>query len=33
LANSGSRQFASPGKNNAGDEDWVLVLEAQRRSN
>ena len=32
LANSGSRQFAPPDKNNAGDEDWVLVLEAKRRS-
>lgn len=28
LANIGDREFASPGKNEAGDGDWVLVLEA-----
>ncbi len=27
LVSSGSRQFATPGKNAAGDGDWVLLLE------
>jgi hypothetical protein len=27
LANSGSRQFTTPGNNAAGNGDWVLVLE------
>ena len=27
LVNSGSRQFATPGKNASGDDDWVLLLE------
>ncbi len=27
--NSGSRDFTPPGKNHAGDADWVLVLETQ----
>jgi hypothetical protein len=29
FANRGSRQFNPPGKNSAGDGDWVLVIEAQ----
>jgi len=29
FSNSGTRQFISPGKNNAGEPDWVLVLEAR----
>lgn len=28
FANSGHREFTPPGKNGAGDGDWVLVLEA-----
>ncbi|MBS0560683.1 MAG: DUF4038 domain-containing protein [Proteobacteria bacterium] len=28
VPNSGERTFRPPGKNAAGDEDWVLVLEA-----
>lgn len=28
FSNRGSRQFNPPGKNSAGDPDWVLVLEA-----
>lgn len=28
FANSGSRQFTSPGVNHDGDGDWVLLLEA-----
>ena len=28
FANSGTRPFISPGANAAGDQDWVLVLEA-----
>jgi hypothetical protein len=28
LSNVGQRQFAPPGRNAAGDRDWVLVLEA-----
>ncbi|MGH9960248.1 MAG: putative collagen-binding domain-containing protein [Pyrinomonadaceae bacterium] len=27
LANAGTREFTPPGKNAAGDGDWVLVLE------
>ncbi|HEY2987081.1 MAG TPA: DUF4038 domain-containing protein, partial [Candidatus Binatia bacterium] len=27
FANSGSRNFSTPGNNFGGDEDWVLVLE------
>ena len=27
FANTGARQFVSPGSNNDGDQDWVLVLE------
>ena len=29
FANRGSHTFATPGKNEVGDPDWVLVLEAQ----
>ena len=29
FANSGTRNFATPGNNSAGDSDWVLVLTAQ----
>ena len=28
FANAGSMQFATPGTNAGGDDDWVLVLEA-----
>lgn len=28
LANTGEREFTPPGKNGAGDGDWVLLLEA-----
>ena len=28
LANTGDREFTPPGKNGAGDGDWVLLLEA-----
>jgi len=28
FANTGIRQFTPPGKNHDGDQDWVLVLEA-----
>jgi len=28
LSNEGNRDFITPGKNAAGDSDWVLVLEA-----
>ena len=28
FANAGSVQFATPGTNAGGDDDWVLVLEA-----
>ena len=28
FSNTGSRQFTPPGKNQDGDGDWVLVLEA-----
>jgi hypothetical protein len=27
FSNTGSQQFSSPGKNGAGDPDWLLVLE------
>jgi hypothetical protein len=27
LANSGSREFATPGDNGTGTSDWVLLLE------
>ncbi len=29
FANTGERKFVTPGRNAAGDEDWVLVLEHQ----
>jgi hypothetical protein len=29
VANSGSHDFTPPGKNHAGDGDWVLLLQAQ----
>lgn len=29
LQNAGTRQFAPPGKNRDGDDDWVLVLTAR----
>jgi hypothetical protein len=29
LDNKGERRFVVPGKNSAGDEDWVLVLQTQ----
>jgi hypothetical protein len=32
FANSGTREFTPPGTNGAGDGDWVLVLEASKRS-
>lgn len=32
FANSGSKQFTPPGKNHAGDGDWVLLLEASGAS-
>jgi hypothetical protein len=28
FANSGTQDFTPPGNNNAGDGDWVLLLEA-----
>jgi hypothetical protein len=31
LANSGSREFATPGDNGTGANDWVLVLETRRK--
>jgi hypothetical protein len=31
LANKGSRDFATPGDNGTGTNDWVLVLEAGRK--
>jgi len=30
FSNQGAHEFATPGKNGAGDPDWVLVLEAAR---
>lgn len=32
FSNRGSHRFTSPGKNSAGDPDWVLVLEAGTHS-
>src|SRR5579863_3579356 len=32
VANSGSKQFTPPGKNHAGDGDWVLLLETSGAS-
>jgi len=32
FANSGTRSFAPPAKNSAGDGDWVLVLTAPKRT-
>jgi hypothetical protein len=29
FANAGSRDFTTPGRNSAGDDDWVLVMEAR----
>ena len=29
FSNAGARQFTPPGKNNAGEPDWVLVLETK----
>jgi hypothetical protein len=29
FPNTSSHEFAAPGKNSAGDSDWVLVLEAK----
>jgi len=29
FANSGSQGFSTPGSNSTGDEDWVLLLEAE----
>jgi hypothetical protein len=31
FANAGTREFTPPGKNRAGDGDWILVLEANGR--
>jgi hypothetical protein len=31
IPNKGSREFAPPGKNHAGDSDWVLLLNASGR--
>ena len=31
FSNRGTRRFTAPGKNSAGDPDWVLVLEAAAR--
>ena len=33
FPNSGAHEFETPGKNSAGDADWVLVLEVQATSN
>jgi len=30
ISNGGSHQFATPGKNHAGDGDWVLLLQASK---
>lgn len=30
FSNTGTQQFTAPGKNSAGDPDWVLVLETIR---
>jgi uncharacterized protein DUF4038/collagenase-like protein with putative collagen-binding domain len=32
LPNSGSKEFTPPGKNHAGDGDWVLLLQASSMS-
>ncbi len=32
LPNSGSKRFTPPGKNHAGDGDWVLLLESSAAS-
>ncbi len=29
FANVGTQKFTTPGKNSAGDPDWVLLLETQ----
>jgi hypothetical protein len=29
LRNSGARDFTPPGDNEDGDDDWILLLEAQ----
>ena len=29
FSNAGARQFTPPGKNSAGEPDWVLVLETE----
>jgi hypothetical protein len=29
IPNTGAREFAPPGKNAAGESDWVLVLEVK----
>jgi hypothetical protein len=31
FAHSNTKQFTPPGANQAGDADWVLVLEASRQ--
>jgi len=31
LANHGIREFAPPGRNAAGESDWVLVLKTVKR--
>jgi len=31
FSNTGTRQFTAPGKNSAGDPDWVLVFDAPGR--
>jgi hypothetical protein len=33
LSNTASRRFTPPGKNSAGDNDWVLVLESEKKGN
>jgi hypothetical protein len=30
FANSGKQRFTPPGKNSAGDEDWLLLIEQVR---
>jgi hypothetical protein len=30
FPNIGTHNFTTPGKNSAGDNDWVLVIEAPR---
>jgi hypothetical protein len=29
FANSGKQRFTPPGNNSAGDEDWLLLIEAE----